>query len=622
MDLRRKASCAISIALAAAVPTGSAAWESHIEGAAEPTHIVEMAHQVAVDSNGDVVALGDLLADSANGPNFGVVKLSGVTGEQLWRHIVEPSPMDRPAALGLDATGDVFVAGSTEFEVPDVSRGRFAVFKLAGTDGALLWSSKTTGTAIQEGGFPGFNLAEALAVDAAGDVVAAGILENAVSGVAFAVLKFSGATGDELWHVEIDGSNPSSRLFQEVALAVVVDSVGDVFAAGGLFNLDTGGELLAVKLSGSDGTELWRREGDGSSAGGSLAWTAAVDGDGNVLVAGELNDLVTFERRKLLKLSGRDGSTIWQVDTGVKDEVVVGPGGVIAVAGDSTVALLEGDDGEELWRTDVGFWIPHFSPSLAFDSDGNVLVVGIGDSHTFDRLFVVAKLARADGSEIWRHTARSPSELDASAWGVAVDSLGDVFAGGRIGWETGSFAVVKLRGADGANLQPISGRALRLLDRADDPARRKLKLSSADRRALLFDAGGLGDPTVSGATLEILNPNTGESASVALPASQWATRGSRGFVYRDASRAAGPCRSVSLRAGRKLGASCFGQRIGFTLDEPAQDVLVVRLSIGPAQYCMSFGGNVSEDSTSSGSPRGFFKARDAGVPASCPFSGP
>jgi hypothetical protein len=67
-------------------------------------------------------------------------------------------------------------------------------------------------------------------------------------------------------------------------------------------------------------------------------------------------------------------------------------------------------------------------------------VVGIGDSHTFDRLFVVAKLARADGSEIWRHTARSPSELDASAWGVAVDSLGDVFAGGRIGWETGSFA--------------------------------------------------------------------------------------------------------------------------------------------------------------------------------------
>ena len=74
-----------------------------------------------------------------------------------------------------------------------------------------------------------------------------------------------------------------------------------------------------------------------------------------------------------------------------------------------------------------------------------------------------------------------------------------------------------------------------------------------------------------------------------------------------------------MKSGRELRAVCKGEAIGFTLDEPAQGSLSVRLQLGPdAPYCMWFGGRVIDDSGTSADGIGTFKAKNAEAPPTCP----
>ena len=77
-----------------------------------------------------------------------------------------------------------------------------------------------------------------------------------------------------------------------------------------------------------------------------------------------------------------------------------------------------------------------------------------------------------------------------------------------------------------------------------------------------------------------------------------------------------------MHSGKLLLATCVGAGLGFSLDEPTQGSLDVRLTIGTAcEYCMHFGGTVRKDQPTSGASLGFFDAAD-GPPPSCPAGGP
>ena len=87
--------------------------------------------------------------------------------------------------------------------------------------------------------------ANAAIPDAAGDAIAVGQISDN-----FTVIKFSGATGEELWRQEIDAGS---------AEAVAVDGSGDVIAAGYLSNTSSGRDFTVIKFSGATGEELWRQ---------------------------------------------------------------------------------------------------------------------------------------------------------------------------------------------------------------------------------------------------------------------------------------------------------------------------------------------------------------------------
>ena len=118
---------------------------------------------------------------------------------------------DRANAVSVDAAGDVIAAGVVRNKV---SRADFVVVKRARDDGRELWRAVVNGTAN------GDDQANAVAVDPVGDVVAAGVILSDNGG--FAVVKLAGATGTERWRTTLNGS---ANAFGE-ALAVTVDRTG------------------------------------------------------------------------------------------------------------------------------------------------------------------------------------------------------------------------------------------------------------------------------------------------------------------------------------------------------------------------------------------------------------
>lgn len=125
--------------------------------------------------------------------------------------------------------------------------------------------------------------------------------------------------------------------------------------------------------------------------------------------------------------------------------------------------------------------------------------------------------------------------------------------------------------------------------------------------------GGLDDPRLTGARVDIGNPATKEWARLDAPAAGWSVN-QLGTLFRfeNASpkdRLDEPLR-VIIRHGKGL--KVVSRAIGLTLDEPAQRSLAIVVTSGDRRYCLLFGGKVRHDEP------GRFVARAAPVPATCP----
>src|SRR5262249_30176047 len=193
----------------------------------------------------------------------------------LWRHVVDGSAAgtDVARSIRVDAAGDVVAAG----ELQNVATGMdFVVMKLSGATGAEAWRTQIKGTASLD------DLDRAVRGDAAGDVVAAGELQNTGTGLDFTVVKLSGGSGTEIWRRVLNGSASGN----DAAHAVRIEPMGDILACGAVQNTGTDLDFAVVKLSGVDGSVMWRKEINGTSSGPDQASALAEDSSGDVVAAG------------------------------------------------------------------------------------------------------------------------------------------------------------------------------------------------------------------------------------------------------------------------------------------------------------------------------------------------
>ncbi len=368
------------------------AWTVRVAGSvasAEP-----QAFAVAVDASDDIIAVGTI-ENLVSGPDFFVIKLEGKDGSEIWRSQLDgPSDRDfrseQALAVAVSPTGDVVVGGYYEKRDPPGGNSdpHMVVVKYAGADGQQLWLRELD-----------VGHATSVLIDAAGDVYA---------GRAGTVYKLDGTTGADIWV-----GSPAGGI-------ILLDGSGSLFAIGSSITPTTGLDVRVEKLDPGSGGTLWSMT---SGVPGDESVKAATIGTGgDIYVAGSLADAGGVHA-STLRLASSDGSVVWQ-----------------ATLDDPT-------------------WFDGYAKAVAMDDQGDV-VTGGGIQLTggsTDPQALVAKLGGADGQEIWRHLMPADLGLQESLAGVAETVAaapgGDVFAGGFVqSVDLGDSLVARLAGADGEEL--------------------------------------------------------------------------------------------------------------------------------------------------------------------------
>ncbi|HVF72787.1 MAG TPA: PQQ-binding-like beta-propeller repeat protein [Chthoniobacterales bacterium] len=361
-----------------------------------------------VDSSANVIVCG---VQQPNGASKGfVTKYAAADGAILWS--VSPAiPGQIPAAT---ANGDVIVTSNS-------SLGPLTITRYAGTDGHVVW--ETTG--------PSATAPKAMKLDAAGNVVVTGPLQNDLGFDGdrpypihnYYTAKYSGADGHLLWEKQYNG--PEN--YDDIPAGLALDGNGNVVVTGESQDFKGRPEIYTVKYDGTDGHVLWERRYNGPNAFNyDRGRGVTLDPSGDVLVAGQGDD----DKLYLAKYGGVDGHVLWErlipyPGGGTlhgNDVVTDARGNAIVTAYAATnhtsffVGKYRSSDGGTIWQK------PYLPASgsggaelhgLALDSAGNIVTAGSFTVLNTDRNDAyLGKLSTADGAVIWEKTYDGAAHLD------------------------------------------------------------------------------------------------------------------------------------------------------------------------------------------------------------------
>ncbi|MBI4688877.1 MAG: SBBP repeat-containing protein [Nitrospirae bacterium] len=210
----------------------------------------------------------------------------------------------------------------------------------------------------------------------------------------FAFPAFAESPYQTIWTKQI-GSSSSDH-----ALGIAADSSGNTYVTGITYgsldgNTNEGGYDLFLVKHDVDGNRLWTRQIGTSS--NDYAYGAAVDGSGNVYVT---------------------GGTYGSLDANTN-------------AGGYDVFLVKYDaNGNKLWTRQMGTSSDDIAYGVASDSNGNVYIAGgtyggLGGCTSAGEYDIFLVKYDSDGNKLWTRQAGTSS--DDIAYGVAVDGNGDVY---------------------------------------------------------------------------------------------------------------------------------------------------------------------------------------------------
>ena len=307
-----------------------------------------------------------------------------------------------------DGSGNVYVTGSSygPNEMPD-----FATIKYS-SSGDTLWVRRYNG--------PGnnFDIARAIAIDAAGNVYVTGETFSESTDFNYVTIKYNSA-GNQQWVAQYDG--PSSN--DDGALDVAVDVSGNVYVTGHSWQSGTSWDYATIKYN-SAGVQQWvgRYNGPGNIA--DFAVALGIDPLGNVYVTGTDNDLsVThFPAYATVKYNS-NGVQQWAARYNV------------------------------LWS---------YASAIAVDNSGNVYVTG--RSYELGTFYDYATVKyNTSGSQQWVSRYNGPGTSDDYATSIAIDASGNVYV-------TGEAFFIPNEGSDYATIKYSASGAQQWVARYNGPA--------------------------------------------------------------------------------------------------------------------------------------------------------
>jgi cysteine-rich repeat protein len=356
-----------------------------------------------------------------------------VSGSETWTQVHVPASGDSTwTDVATDSQGNVYVTGSeTVGSVEDL------VVRKYEPTGAVAWTRTVNGTSGGTDGGLG------IATDAADDVIVVGYVNNLGTSDDTFVRKYDGATGETVWTLMYDAGAGHA----ELADGVAVDAAGDIFVAGAVYGFAPSFDVWYAKLSGDTGAVIYEGTFNGPANGPDWAYDIAVDAGGNVAVAGQIHQTLANNDAWVMAFhdDGTSATALWTnvypgggtdlamtvAFDGAGDVLV---GGTEMVAGQSQNVWLRKYDvaGNTLWAG-VHDGAAHGADSvlgLAVDATGDLLVAGYEgvDASTTD---IWVRRYDPLGVPLWTSTYGGVANgFDVGA-GVAVAPSGHVYVAGH-----------------------------------------------------------------------------------------------------------------------------------------------------------------------------------------------
>jgi sugar lactone lactonase YvrE len=347
----------------------------------------DFANAIAVDASGECWIAGatkSTLGDASAGGSDIVVARFDAAGEKIWVRQFGSAADDRGFAIAVDSEMNAYLAGVIGRKLAHSQVGALDVFvcKLD-PKGQVLW-------ARQFGSSPA-GQPVAMARDASGNIYVAGTTAGKMGAKQFGAkdcfLARLDPTGQVTWIAQwgtpADDGAIGVAVDKDGNLLVAGATAGRPDAANG--DLD----MLLSKLS-SKGEVLWSRQYGGAEK--DSARRVAISQDGSIYLGGWTgNDLGGKQQGQgdavLLKLTPA-GAVVWQRQFGT--ELWDGIHG-IAFSPDGKVVLVGGCqhwpqcqafersfdlDGNELWKNEISASYPVCGTQIAVDAEGNLYQTG------------------------------------------------------------------------------------------------------------------------------------------------------------------------------------------------------------------------------------------------------
>jgi uncharacterized delta-60 repeat protein len=418
------------------------AWVARYNG---PANGGDSAVAMAIDDSGNVYVTGG--SDSDITPDFITIKYDS-TGQQQW--VARFSGGDNTAefanAIAVDASGNVYVTGVGWGYGSDSD---YATVKYD-SSGQQQWVARYDGPAHS------LDTAMAIAVDGSGNVYVTGYSPGSGMGVDYATVKYNSA-GQEEWVMRYNGPGNSD----DVARAIAVDSLGNVYVTGQSIGSGTGADYATIKYNAS-GQEEWVVRYNGPGNGTDAPYGITIDNSDNIYVAGASIGTIfpdfdcatikynsTGQQQWVARYNGPgnsdDGANAIAIDE-LGNSYVTGSSHDLNTNYEHYVTIKYNSAGEEQWS--ARYSGPENGDNLAIaiavDGPGNVYVTGASSGLGTDWDYATVKY-NTSGTEEWVARYNGPGDFVDTAYGIGVDAFGNVYvAGTSVGSGTNTdYATIK-----------------------------------------------------------------------------------------------------------------------------------------------------------------------------------
>jgi uncharacterized delta-60 repeat protein len=375
---------------------------------------------IAVDASGNVYVTGRSYC-SVTDYDYATVKYD-TNGNQLWvaRYNGPESGWDSANAIAVDASGNVYVTGRSYDSVTDYD---YATVKYD-TNGNQLWVARYNGP---ESGWDGANV---IAVDALGNIIVTGETEGD-----YATVKYD-TNGNQLWVARYNGQESN----WDSAKAIAFDSLGNIYVTGESYYNETDYDYATVKYD-TYGNQLWVARYNGPERVWDSTRAIIVDSLGNIYVTGESGgDYATVKY-------DTNGNQLWAAryngtESGNDSawDITVDSLGNIYVTGESYYSGTDYDyatvkydtNGNQLWaaRYNGPGNSKDSASAITVDSLGNICVTGESYYNESDYDYATVKYD-TNGNQLWVARYNGPGNSKDSASAIAVDSLGNIYVTGE-----------------------------------------------------------------------------------------------------------------------------------------------------------------------------------------------